>query len=167
MGSCKNYGKFYVAIQNECFKYVHRFFICIGWAEVKGRLLVPLHIVFEQVYHLDIAFEDIWEITDYPSCYEKKYQLERKGKININSVDVSFYFKSISLLMKDELISYTKSVAQSRNNVCHIEKERFHKGLTEEALYTKINELEKNIKENGCIKEILKNCGNICGKYYR
>ena len=167
MGSCENYGKLYVAIQNECFKYVHRFFICNGWAEDKGRLLVPLHKVFEQVYHPNIPFEDIIEITDYLSSYEKKYLLDKQGKIDINSVDVSLSFKIISLLTKDELTSFTKSVVQSRNNVCHIQKKRFHEGLTEEALHQKIIELEENIKENGYIKKILKNCENICGKYYR
>ena len=72
MGSCENYGKLYVAIQNECFKYLHRFFICNGWVEVKGRLMVPSHIVIQEVYHPDIPFEDIIKITDYLSSYERK-----------------------------------------------------------------------------------------------
>ena len=167
MGSCENYGKLYVAIQNECFKYVHRFFICNGWAENKGKLLVPLHTIFQKVYHPNIPFEDIIEITDYLSSCEKKQLLDRKGEIDINMADVSLCFKIISLLTKDKLASFTKSVVISRNNVCHIKKKQFHKGLTEEALHQKIIELKENIKENGCIKEILKNCENICGKYNR
>ena len=52
-----------------------------------------------------------------------KYLLNKKGEIDINSVDVSLSFKIIGLfLTKDELTSFRKSVVQSRNNVCPIEK---------------------------------------------
>ena len=97
-----------------------------------------------------------------------KYLLNKKGEIDINSVDGSLSFKIIGLfLTKDELRSFRKSVVKSRNNVCSIEKEWFRKGLTEEDLHKKFNELQKNIKVNGSIKQTLKNCDNICGKYYR
>lgn len=167
MGPCKCYAKHFESYHVLCSAYVHRFFICNGWREFKGKMQVPLHKVFQKVYHPQIPFEDIIEQNTYLSKNEKLYLLKRRGNIDIKKLDISLSFKIISLLTKEELSTFTKFVVKTRNYICHLKLKQIEKDLAEKYCEGKINELKKKIKENGCVKKILERHRKIHRRWFR
>ena len=154
----KNYGRLYGFLLDVSKWYVKKFHQTSGMGRTGEKIYKIFHECMFDLYSYD--HRTLLNNNDFSHLSERQLNAlnPSDGRIRVEDLDLTLYFKIINLLRGRTICDHTKFVVKERNKLCHLSMEMLHSWFTQEKFEDKFLMMVHLLAHYGVDKDIIGTC---------